>query len=453
MNIAFENNEIDWLWPSATEFLTVYERKAPYVTSFSDEYPYALYTDNSFRALLINHLNYPFNHTEVRKALSYIIDREKGSQIVLGDLAAEKPLSKLVINNMPGWGFDFTEIGINYDYSVTNLDLATELLESIGCYKEGGAWYTSNGTRIEVEIVYTYSAETQAALQSIASDWAAFGIRTIFKPAGSWPVLYDICTKYLFDAYYPGNKWGKPEDIIWQFEVYRSKYYAPVGVEAPEGWGYWIRYNNTELDDIMDYMDTIDPSHPEIYDLAKSALEIITEDPVQFPLWWRPSTPLFNTYYWTGWPDEDNPICEIAPWGLDWTMALHNLESNPAKPWIPIPPVTFANVWFLEDIAEFIGVNGVSYGPFVKGTSSSIPTDDADMLITDGKASYSPPLPSGLQETIEASFETVGRIETAIEDLSDSIAAISMDNTPLYISIGLNVIVLLVVIYIVIQKR
>jgi hypothetical protein len=54
--------------------------------------------------------------------------------------------------------------------------------------------------------------------------------------------------------------------------------------------------------------------------------------------------------------------------------------------------ITYATVYALTNIERFTGADGKTYGPYTAGESMTIPQYDAERLIRDGKASYSPPV-------------------------------------------------------------
>jgi peptide/nickel transport system substrate-binding protein len=114
----------------------------------------------------------------------------------------------------------------------------------------------------------------------------------------------------------------------WQtLEHFHSKYAAPAGesvknVRAP------TRYANPELDAILDRMEAMQPSpdDPEYMDLVEQASSIFLRDLPEISLAEELHTLIFNSTYWTGWPDAEDPyVAPYLPWE-GFALVVHNLK-------------------------------------------------------------------------------------------------------------------------------
>lgn len=117
------------------------------------------------------------------------------------------------------------------------------------------------------------------------------------------------------------------------------------------------------------------------------------------------------------------------------------------------PP--YVSLWMTKAVPAFTGVDGKTYGPFTEGMFATIPKDDADRLIGEGKASYTMPPPAGLMEAVNATRTavttlsgTVTTLSRTVEELRGTVSAMS---SLLYAIVGIQVIVLVVVIVVLVR--
>jgi peptide/nickel transport system substrate-binding protein len=441
----------------------------PYVWGWSKNQPYGRPSGMAF-TLAFNPFRYPLNYTEVRRAISLVIDREKASRLAFSDFSwyeviGAVPPGPVGWNNSLYWErWTFPDLVEQYSSSYQNLTEATELLESIGFYQEDENWYTSDGTRMSLTITYgtSWMGTIGEAAPGIIADLAAFGITVIADPYNSFGTWFDAIKRMDYDMQLYGLG-GRPNDIYYSLERYQSKHFTPPGEEC--AWPYYERYPpehpEAEYDAIIQQLEAMNPDSPGYDDLVYDALEILYKEWWLTSVMWGTSLILWNHYYWVGQPDASDPYIDSAYWVYPTTVILHRLESNPDKPWLgPGPAITYQIVWFLKAVEQFTGADGVTYGPYVTKMSALVPDADATRLISEGSASVTPPpaeLPEGLGETVNATYVATSRLETSMQSLENSIGVLTTQlssmSTLLYAAIGLQVIVLLVVLVLVMRKQ
>jgi len=342
----------------------------------------------------INTEKYPLNLTEVRWAISYIIDRDT--------LARTFPMAETTSTAKYPWpipGYPMfdkyvpmaekalqrikEELGFTFEYNPTK---AVQILDDLGFIdRDGDGWRDlPNGTKISWEIVsrspaviveYYVAEHLAAQLRKIGID---AHIRAV--DPSMWHELtmlgyYDIAVGVLCtSAWLTG-------DIVYALDMLHSKYYAPIGQPAGGGiHGANPRYKNPELDSIVDQLWNMNPDDPKAQPLYEEGIYIMMRDLVCIPAIEMVRVMAFSTAYWTGWPTEIDLY--QAPW---WWVPSFMFVLVHLKP-------VMDSVWLLEDVEAFTGVEGKSYGPFKAGEYATIPKADAERLIKEGLASHSPPI-------------------------------------------------------------
>jgi len=401
-------------------FLAI-KAKNPYITAWHNGPPYS-WLDPCPRYLSIPWTKYPWNIPEVRRAVSYLINREE-----LISIAYEN-------SSVPTWGpfplyggltpyADYIQDLIqNSDWVTTyNPSKAEAIFKELG-FKKGsdGVWVTPNGTRLELTILAPSPwIEILRNAIVVANQLKAGGIDAVVKTLEAAP-FFDAISTGQYDA---ASYWaGLPPDPLTTLELWNSKYYVPVGERAsadPE------RYKNPEFDKILNEWEVTPPSDlDKCKELFREAMKIWFRDlPYGVPLAQARKLIPFDTYYWTGWPTADNPWMHPANWWSSFLLVIVGYKSPTTGNWIGgIMPskIEYTTVYFTNDTPLFRGIDLVWYGPFKAGTAARIPVDDAEFWIREGRASYTPPIPT---MTPEVSKE-LSNLSQNVSNLLDRINAL-----------------------------
>ena len=409
-------------------FLKVAERN-PYVRVWYAYKPYA-WLDPCPRGLFLQCARYPWTISEVRRAVSYYIDRDK-----VIDLAFEGTTT-------PSWGpFPYYALfqpgGIYYDaikdliekYEPTKYDpaKADEILTKLGFFKVGGKWCTPEGKPVTMNLLTDgYDPEkmkVHAVLYDLLTEAGFEVTRTILVGPphadallkGDWDVTsHCLC---------PGDT--DPYDNL---ELTHSKYWRELGKPAPWYEANSWRYKNPAYDAILDEMAVIPPGTPKFIDLFKSVMEIFFKDVPIVPFYQAPALVPFNTYYWTGWPSAENPWNMPVWWWATFNLVVNGYLSPATGEWVGgLRPKTidYELVYFTKDTPKFRGIDLSWYGPLKAGDARRIPADDAEFWIRKGYASYTvvPPELVELEKTVDKLKETVGSLEKAVAALEKAVPA------------------------------
>lgn len=412
----------------------------------------------------LNHDHYPFNLREFRWALSYAINREKLVELypagapgytapvttslpfmyaynVSGNVSLERVAPELV-RYIPVIEEYRKKIKEQYGWEIAyNLTKAAEILDSLNFIDRDndGIRETPNGTKLSFTLVTDDFEEHTFACYIIKEDFQKIGIgielvvttNQLRGPAFVQPGKFDITY---------GGLVGYSFDIVRAFDPFHSKWIALQG-----GYGGWVggcRYRNKTLDNIIDQLWAIAPEEYDKVDpLVKEALWILQLDMPQIPAFVSNSLQPRSNMHWTNWPSSENWYWDPYPWQPLYFFVILNL-----KPKIAVE-ITYSTVWFLKDVDAFTASDGKTYGPFLTGTSASIPLSDAEKLVSEGKASYTPPTETSILETLGSIQSATSRVESTVNTFLTSIMPI------LYGIIILQIIVLIVIIYMLITTR
>jgi len=330
--LMLERHELSTMAITGPQFEEMRE-KNPYVIMWRENPPYAI-DDPCPRSMHFNMYRGFTSIPEVRKAISLVINRTKLAEIWMPGLT-EPAKFPFPMAHYAGLfkNYWFDDLYAEHNYTAFNPEKATRLLESIGCYKKADWrgnlwWHLPNGTQLIVKLLTSGGSRLQA--ESIYDDLRAFGIgvELVVKESTPW---VDALLRMDWEIILT-HTCGVVMDPYQGLERYHSKYYRPPGEPAP-GWHRVTRYNNSEFDAIVDQLAKMSPTEPGYRDLVKKALSIWLEDYPTCPLITWPVYCAFDTYYWVGWPSEENPYTYPPTWWAHMLFVWLNLKPNPEKPW------------------------------------------------------------------------------------------------------------------------
>jgi len=300
----------------------------PYISSFNDKPPYFL-PSISVWAIAVNLDKYPFNYSEVRWAISYALDRQKLVDIAMpgSGLPADSPgYWTPLYKGLDKWK-DYT-LFATYNVSEYNPQKSIALLEGLG-FKRGadGIFVTPNGTRLSF-LYLSWDGPLDRVVQPLTAD--------MLKKVG-----IEVEVKFILsEAYWPtwaGGNYemfrdfqaaGDPLDPYYSWWFWHNRYILPRGV-----WAYAnrIRWNNTEFSTLVDQMFELDPIlNRTVYErINNKLLEIwLKELPLIGQVYFADLSVAYDEYYWTGWPNKNNPYATGADWYADFGLVLFNLRPN-----------------------------------------------------------------------------------------------------------------------------
>ncbi|MDQ3514903.1 MAG: ABC transporter substrate-binding protein [Chloroflexota bacterium] len=310
--LALVNDEIDTSnigILSAGSFQEV-ARRNPNIRAWEEEAPFA-WADPCPRSLMVQNATPGLDKPEVRRALSFLIDRE-----AIVDLAYEG-------STVPAWGiwpeYDanqpyFEAIGDlreQYPTDVYDPDMAEELFTEAGVSPE------------DLSLRFLVNAdgnEDMKVTTVVADQLTAAGLEIEIQPL-SGSALADAIRQGDYDlkfhSFCPGY-------IVENLDLFHSKNYVPLGEMAPWYERNSFRYQNPAFDAVVDQMYQVSPDDTDaLTPLFHEAMEIWLADMPVVPLVQAPALVPFNSTYWTGWPTAEDPWNMPVSWWATFNLVIN----------------------------------------------------------------------------------------------------------------------------------
>ena len=309
--LAMTNNDVDINQIGSLglgSYLNVAQRN-PNVRAWQSDAPYA-WLDPCPRILMVQNAHPPLDNPQVRWAISYAIDRN-----AIAQLAYEG-------GTVPTWGlwpfynalqpyFDaIQDLRAQYPTDAYDPDKSASLLSQAGV----------NASDIHLKyLVDSSSNEEMKVSQVLADQLRGAGFQVDVQPLTQAPLNdsilrgdYDIKVHSFCPGYIPEN-----------LELVHSKFYVPIGQPAPWYERNSFRYQNPNLDAIVDQMLALPPgSDAQMISLYHDAMAIWFPDLPAIPVVQAPALVPFNSTYWQGWPSADNPWNMPVSWWATFTTVV-----------------------------------------------------------------------------------------------------------------------------------
>jgi peptide/nickel transport system substrate-binding protein len=273
---------------------------------------------------MFNNAKAPWNDVNVRLAINYAINRQQISD--LGYEGANHPevvpFSSYITSQ---WGMPtvmnpdtapgpLQAVIDKYDRGTQSLDKVAEYMGKAGYAKNADGKWAKDGTVLTVPVYGPQFFQPSFPIVNQNLLDAGFDSTIEVTPADEWVAPFQNGTFDTLILVHCGSL-SEPYDTLQDFH---SKYSAPIGTQIPasviaRGGG---RYENPELDAILDKMTAIpadkDPDS-DYMKLAVQALDIYLRDMPELMLTEELHVVTYNTTYWTGYPDASNPYAAPYP--------------------------------------------------------------------------------------------------------------------------------------------
>lgn len=412
---------------------------------------FAAYPSPSGTATFFNLHKYPFTLKEFRQAIAYAINISK-AMLSVYSAYSKIPEDKLTGFDIPTMFSYFTQETWaklkSYSY---NPQKAEEILKSLG-FKRGpdGVWVSPNGTRCEFEMIIHSGWGSGRVNTYLAQQLTEFGIKVNVK-AIEPATVSDFLIRSEFEI--SSQYWG---GVLPYFcaAVWTRNWLPTVVVPPGPSVGFPTVYewegklvNVTELTLKMNVVD--EATRKEIINLLALIFNEYLPFIQHYP---RPGGPLFINFEHIDWPLPYKPQAkgkykfpcplieaeDCAEWTYPFDQSLPFIVIKglvKPKGLIVEQPTfySYVTVYAKVEIPTFIGIDGREYGPYGVGSAIVVPKEDADRLVSEGKASYTPILPGlealaekllSLEEKIKALEEAQLSLKSSMADLSSVISSI-----------------------------
>ncbi len=289
--LSLQKGQIDW----TNLFIPALDRT--YVALDKQHYHYWFPSSDDVM-LYLNLTRAPFNDLQVRKAISFALNRETISK--LGESGYEPPA------NPTGLVGEAIHSYIDPQFATLQLTQNTaqadQTLESDGWTKGTDGFYTKNGKQLAFNIIVVSGyTDYVADCQVMVKDLQAAGINATVNAMSN-----DAFTSALQNGKYDaGILWTNPGPTPYYIYdgLLRSTNSAPVGQSAPSNYERWM---DPATDKLLDqYASSTDP---QVQRQALNGLQqIMVEQLPSIPLTAEPYWYEYSTAKFVGWPDVQHP--------------------------------------------------------------------------------------------------------------------------------------------------
>jgi len=459
--MAMIRHELDICCDITPEALFTLKEQNPYARAWYSYYPYGWFDDTCERGISFNLLNFPYNITQVRWALTLAVNITEASIAMYNGMLRMSPLhippTKVLMEHYfwpslpwlrefelpfdPGYKpfdpeppvkiaqyvkemypdepipTDEREVRELFGMGWWKYDPAEaeKLLKSVGFTRDAnGNWLLPTGEKWSMTIVApgAYEYESNRVAFVIADQFRTFGIDVnvqALEPGAFWS--YEPTGEYDAGTYWPGC--ASVVDLYSNVQDRQSKYIVPTGESAP---GNNIRWNNSKVDEIARELETIPPTDYErLKPLGMEYLKVAVIDMPYIPMFGTTKIVPSDTYYWGNMPTADNLYAFPTWWWSNFKFILPSLTSKFIQ-------LKYVDVWMIRDTPKFKGVDNKYYGPSEVGDHVTVPEEDSMRLLAEGFASLEAPPPSETTVTVTVT-------ETTTETTTTSVPVPTMDVT------------------------
>jgi hypothetical protein len=400
-------------------------RTNPSVTAWYSLPPYA-WPDPCPRLLMVQNARYPLNISDVRWALSYLINKADIVRLAYEGTTSPARLPFPEYPSMKPYMDAVSDLLRTYNTLEFNISKAYSILERYGFTRSSdGTWLKPDGTPLTlVYIANAGSREEMAVADVIASQLRRAGINVELRPLRD-PALGEAVLRGEYDpklnTFCPGDT--DPYDNL---ALFHGRHWRPLGERAPWYEMNSFRYRNPEYNAIVDQLAITPPSNTTgVLTLYKAAMSIWLRDLPVIPIALAPALVSVNNYYWKNFPSADNPWIMPVPWWATMNLIINGYPSPKTGEWVGgIKPaqIFYTTVYIVGETPRFRGVDLQWYGPFKGGEAVRLPEEDANRLLQAGLASLSPPPPKIEIPGIEIPTITVPQTATEINESIKALA-------------------------------
>jgi len=277
----------------------------PKLVSYTDKPPLG-WIDPCPRMLTINSTVAPWDKKELRRALSFAINRQQIVDVVNEGAGAT---SSFIFPDYAGMKVYQDAIAdIIAPIGEFNQDKARKLIEGQGYKLDAGSgkYVSADGKTLTLDIVLPPFMEPWARM--VAQQLNDVNVDAVLRIL-EWGVFRDQTGRGNFTAATQWDGCGSVIEPWFGMQRYHKKWVNPIGTAGTEyvdntnNGGRWV---NDEYSALVDKMGGLPLGDPKIVDLMKQAVTIFADEMPDIPLVQTPAFYLYNTTYWTNWPTADN---------------------------------------------------------------------------------------------------------------------------------------------------
>jgi len=371
--LAMIRDELDCLRTLLPEALEMVIAGNPYAIGWRRSAPFAWPYDACVKGIGFNVARYPYNITEVRRALTFAINYTTIYEAFRGIDGSVPSTTPLPLVPYPfAWKEyfdpikdDLVELGLDPETWWWKYDpaYAETLLKSVGFTRGGdGKWLLPNGQPWKLTITGPSGFEMESARIAFltAEEWKRFGV----------DVTVELVEAGVFSARDAkgeeevGTRWPGCTlllDLTPHLQWLNSKYYDPL---APgHSWNIFDFPKREELDSLHNQMETTSTEDTAtLIELSRKIVLIWAEQMPNICYFPTPFWTMQDSYAWDGWPTyPDNYYMDPVSWWAQHMFVILKVYPTGRAPIkeallkpggeMPKPPVTTVTVTVTETAA------------------------------------------------------------------------------------------------------
>lgn len=301
-NLALLKGELDWASSFMPDVEKIYVSKNPEVN-------HAWTPSGGPVFIYMNLTKAPFNQPEFRKALSMAIDKARIARIAeYGYTPAAHP-SGMKIKFLDEW-FDSSLEKLVYGYDV---ETAEEMLADAGYEKnkDGLLVDPKTGDPLNLDLmIVTGWTDWITTAKFVSNDLEKVGLKVNVTPVSYGQYTQGVTTG-MFDMALGGPTGGSNPYYAYN-NMLNSAASAPIGEQAASN---YIRWENSTTDEALNSFKRTTDLVKQKESITTVVEQMLTQVPA-IPMFYTPIVEEFSTRRFVGWPSEENPYVDAAPWAM-----------------------------------------------------------------------------------------------------------------------------------------
>jgi peptide/nickel transport system substrate-binding protein len=323
------NSELDSIMDITVGAYYAIQAQNPNVIGWTEEVP-AWIPDPCPRNITINHTVEPWGDPDMRKALSFVIDRQQIVDISyegVGMVARSPMVEYTKLTELVDAAYEAGAFGSDEENPfIQNLDKAAEILESKGYAKNGNGYWEKDGEVLSLIIdCHEGFIELKRNAQVVVEQLQNFGIDASIRALAGATWGDNIG----FGEYEAVSDWhycGSVNEPWASMNTDNIKWLEPIGERAPGNSMRWDSENAEKYSELVDEIGVLPLGDPKIEELFIEAMEVWVEDMPFIPVTQARKLIPFDTTYWTNWPTLDNHYSHPCTWWATTHVMIHNIE-------------------------------------------------------------------------------------------------------------------------------
>ncbi len=300
------------------------QARNPNVIAWYDELPYA-WADPCPRQLTLNMEVAPWDNSDMRRAISLIIDRNQNNAIAYEGTSIPSRTMFVEYGGMFPYIDAIVEagMGINPDGDVP---AGQALIEGAGYTMNGNGFYEQDGEVLALTIqVPNDTIEYVRSNNELVEQLRAAGIDAVSQPlTGS--TINDNRALGNYEASWNWDSCGSVNEPWVSMNTLNISRYVPIGERASSNQARWNTEGTVAYSEIVDGIGSMPLGDQAVVDQVVEAYRYIYEETPVIPLVQAIKLVPFDTTYWTGWPTTENNYNHPATWWNSTHQIIHNLE-------------------------------------------------------------------------------------------------------------------------------